>query len=145
MAGSGVFFLLIFLLAAFVSYVERECGKTFARRVNLWDFKLLSRALLCNTTCTRLVMVPIRMHRTSEEEQKSAPFIRYSFANGLAEPLLQRGKGEQEQEGAKITWKSDSPKYTLIVITAKSWPVVCDKSSGYVGPGPVIMGNAYDD
>jgi hypothetical protein len=35
--------------------------------------------------------------------KKSVPFIHYSFAHGVAQPLLQCGEEEQEQEGAKIT------------------------------------------
>jgi hypothetical protein len=48
-------------------------------------------------------MVPIRMHQPSEQEHKGAYFINYSFANGVVQPVLQRGKEEQEQEDATIT------------------------------------------
>ena len=105
--GGGVFFVLfLFYFSCSLSlslYVT--CGKTFERHYNLWAFKLL-RALLCNTNssaCTRLVMVRIRMHPTSEQEEKCAPFIRYSFAHGVAQPLLQRG---EEEQGRKDYFKS---------------------------------------
>jgi hypothetical protein len=57
--------------------------------------------MLQPSTSTRLVLA-IRMHRTSEQpKKKCAPFIRYSLAHGVVQPLLQRGEEEQEQEGAK--------------------------------------------
>lgn len=76
-----------------------ECGKTFYAMITTSEPSSLSGPYARDSG-----MVPIHLLRTSAQEpKKSVPFIHYSFAHDVAQPLLQRGEEEQEQEGAKIT------------------------------------------
>ena len=126
-SGGVCFFILILFFAAFVC--DCEC-QDVCRRDSLSAFKLQASSFTLHASsfsasCTGLGMVPIHIHRTSAREPKKCPpFIYYSFAHGVAQPLLQRRKNKSK-EVAKITSTDKS--------TCLSWMGL-----------RVITGSAYD-
>jgi len=58
------------------------------------------------------------------KNKKSAPYIRYSFAHGVAQPLLQCSEEEQEQGSAKDHFDGQVEWFGRASLASRATPIL---------------------